>query len=109
MAVSCHSMAVPAHKDDDSTLVAAGLRALAIESRALAALQLRVGSAFAAACRLCLACTGRVVVSGMGGEAASPSAVPATPPAPCCCAVLIALLDALVLAVLPIEVVIGFR
>ena len=66
MAVSCHSMAVPAHKDDDSTLVAAGLRALAIESRALAALQLRVGSAFAAACRLCLACTGRVVVSGMG-------------------------------------------
>jgi arabinose-5-phosphate isomerase len=59
-------MALPAHKDDDSTLVAAGLRALAIESRALAALQLRVGSAFAAACRLCLACTGRVVVSGMG-------------------------------------------
>ena len=44
----------------------AGLRALVIESRALVALQLRVGSAFAAACRLCLACTGRGVVSGMG-------------------------------------------
>jgi arabinose-5-phosphate isomerase len=50
----------------DAELVAAGRRALAIELRGLAALEPRVGAAFVAACRLCLACDGRVVVSGMG-------------------------------------------
>lgn len=49
-----------------SALIAAGRRALEIESRALAALPARVGEEFARACMLCLAATGRVVVSGMG-------------------------------------------
>lgn len=59
-------MAPPAHRDDDGTLVAAGRRALEIESRALGALLGRVGAPFAAACRLLLGCSGRVVVTGMG-------------------------------------------
>jgi arabinose-5-phosphate isomerase len=56
----------PAQARADEALVAAARRALAIEARALEALQARVGAAFVAACRLCLACTGRVVVTGMG-------------------------------------------
>ena len=50
----------------DEALVAAARRALAIETRALEALQDRIGADFVAACRLCLACSGRVVVSGIG-------------------------------------------
>jgi arabinose-5-phosphate isomerase len=56
----------PAQARADEALVAAARRALAIEARALEALQARVGAAFVAACRLCLACTGRVVVTGIG-------------------------------------------
>jgi arabinose-5-phosphate isomerase len=59
-------MQYPAQPRTDEALVAAGRRALAIESRALDALQERVGDAFVAACRLCMACAGRVVVTGMG-------------------------------------------
>ncbi len=59
-------MTPPAHRDDDGTLRAAGRRALEIESRALVALLDRVGEPFAAACRLLLGCSGRVVVTGMG-------------------------------------------
>jgi arabinose-5-phosphate isomerase len=59
-------MTPPAHRDDDGTLLAAGRRALEIESRALATLLGRVGEPFAAACRLLLGCSGRVVVTGMG-------------------------------------------
>ena len=51
---------------DDEPLIASAHRALAIEARALGALGARVGAAFAQACRLCLACHGRVVVTGMG-------------------------------------------
>ncbi|HXZ60233.1 MAG TPA: KpsF/GutQ family sugar-phosphate isomerase [Steroidobacteraceae bacterium] len=51
---------------DDAQLIASAHRALAIEARALGALDARVGAAFAQACRLCLACHGRVVVTGMG-------------------------------------------
>ena len=50
----------------DEQLIASGHRALDIEARALGALGSRVGAAFAQACRLCLACQGRVVVTGMG-------------------------------------------
>jgi arabinose-5-phosphate isomerase len=50
----------------DADLIAAGRRALGIELRGLAALEPRVGAAFVAACRQCLACRGRVVVCGMG-------------------------------------------
>ncbi len=53
-------------RPDDSALIAAGRRALQIEARALAALPERIDAAFAGACRLCLAATGRVAVSGLG-------------------------------------------
>ncbi len=59
-------MTAPVHAPDDAALIAAGRRAIAIETRALEALARRVNPSFAAACRLCLACTGRVVVTGMG-------------------------------------------
>ena len=51
---------------DGNALIAAGRRTLMIEARALAALPDRIGAAFARACQLCLACPGRVVVSGLG-------------------------------------------
>ena len=47
-------------------LLASARRALEIEARALEALAPRLGSAFAQACRICLGCQGRVVVTGMG-------------------------------------------
>ena len=52
--------------DDIEPLLASGRRALAIEARAVDGLQARVDARFAAACRLCLDCKGRVVVTGMG-------------------------------------------
>ena len=52
--------------DDSAPLLASGRRALAIEARAVESLQARIDERFAAACRLCLTCKGRVVVSGMG-------------------------------------------
>ncbi|HLY51502.1 MAG TPA: KpsF/GutQ family sugar-phosphate isomerase [Steroidobacteraceae bacterium] len=58
--------APPAATRDDQQLIASAHRALAIEQRALGALGARVGAAFARACRLCLDCRGRVVVTGMG-------------------------------------------
>jgi arabinose-5-phosphate isomerase len=51
---------------DDSQLLAYGRRALEIEAQAVATLAPRLDGAFAAACRICLACAGRVVVTGMG-------------------------------------------
>ncbi len=51
---------------DGRALIAAGRRALSIEARALAALPDRIDASFARACQLCLATTGRVVVSGLG-------------------------------------------
>ena len=47
-------------------IAAAGRRVLDIESRAIADLVPRIGAEFEAACRLCLDCQGRVVVTGMG-------------------------------------------
>jgi arabinose-5-phosphate isomerase len=41
-------------------------RTFDIEAAALAALRGRLDGAFAAACRICLACRGRVIVTGMG-------------------------------------------
>jgi arabinose-5-phosphate isomerase len=55
--------AVPA---DQSSLLATARRALAIEARAVEALLARLDGRFAAACRVCLECQGRVVVTGMG-------------------------------------------
>jgi arabinose-5-phosphate isomerase len=51
---------------DDQALLTSARRALAIEARAIEALAPRLGTAFAQACRICLACRGRVVVTGMG-------------------------------------------
>ena len=47
-------------------LLALAARVLDIESRAVAQVQSRLDESFAAACRLCLATEGRVVVTGMG-------------------------------------------
>lgn len=58
--------AAAAASPDDQQLIASAHRALTIEERALGALSARVGAAFARACRLCLECHGRVVVTGMG-------------------------------------------
>src|SRR3974390_1428383 len=57
---------VPQPMTDDESLLASARRALAIETQALAALAPRLGAAFARACRICLECRGRVVVTGMG-------------------------------------------
>jgi arabinose-5-phosphate isomerase len=58
--------ATPVDPLDSRTLLAAARRALAIEAQAVTALQSRLDERFAAACRVCLACTGRVVVTGIG-------------------------------------------
>jgi arabinose-5-phosphate isomerase len=52
--------------DDSEPLLTSARRALAIEARAVEGLQARIDERFAAACRLCLSCKGRVVVTGMG-------------------------------------------
>ena len=51
---------------DDAALVASGRAVVEIETQALQALGARLGPEFAAACRLMLACRGRVVCTGMG-------------------------------------------
>ncbi len=55
-----------APKVPDAALVASGRAVIDIEAQALAALHARIGTEFAAACRLMLACRGRVVCTGMG-------------------------------------------
>ena len=58
---------MPAHASaSDDQLLASAKRALSIEARAVESLLPRLDARFAAACRLCLACEGRVVVTGMG-------------------------------------------
>jgi len=51
---------------ESQRLIEMGREALKIEARAVAALVDRLGDDFGMACRMLLACTGRVVVSGMG-------------------------------------------
>ncbi|HTW37252.1 MAG TPA: KpsF/GutQ family sugar-phosphate isomerase [Steroidobacteraceae bacterium] len=58
--------ATPADPLDSRTLLAAARRALAIEAQAVSALEARLDERFVAACRICLACAGRVVVTGIG-------------------------------------------
>jgi arabinose-5-phosphate isomerase len=50
----------------DAALLASAKKAIRIEAQAVEALLPKLDSAFAAACRLFLKCTGRVVVTGMG-------------------------------------------
>ena len=58
--------AVPPPATTDDGLLTAGRRALRIEATAVESLLKPLDARFAAACRLCLACTGRIVVTGMG-------------------------------------------
>jgi arabinose-5-phosphate isomerase len=58
--------ATPARSVDDAQLLSAARRALAIEARAVDSLGVRLGPEFVSACRLCLACEGRVIVTGIG-------------------------------------------
>jgi arabinose-5-phosphate isomerase len=60
------TVAISTLTPDDSQLLACGRRALEIEAQAVAILAPRLDAGFAAACRVCLACEGRVVVTGMG-------------------------------------------
>ena len=50
----------------DQSLLQAARRTFEIEGAALEALRSRLDAAFVAACRLCLQCQGRIVVTGMG-------------------------------------------
>jgi arabinose-5-phosphate isomerase len=63
---------------DDAQLLASARRALAIEAQAVAALAPRLDGGFANACRVCLACEGRVVVTGMGKSGHIASKIAAT-------------------------------
>jgi arabinose-5-phosphate isomerase len=58
--------ATPADPLDSRSLIAAARRALAIEAQAVTALEARLDERFAEACRICLICAGRVVVTGIG-------------------------------------------
>lgn len=55
-----------AARSDEAALLASAKRALAIEARAVESLVPRLDARFVAACRIFLACQGRVVVTGMG-------------------------------------------
>jgi arabinose-5-phosphate isomerase len=52
--------------DDTELLLTSARRALAIEAQAVEGLLAKIDERFSTACRLCLACKGRVVVTGMG-------------------------------------------
>ncbi|HUH00185.1 MAG TPA: KpsF/GutQ family sugar-phosphate isomerase [Gammaproteobacteria bacterium] len=51
---------------DDESIGRLGRDVLEVEAEAILALQARIGPAFVSACRFCLECEGRVVVTGMG-------------------------------------------
>lgn len=51
---------------DDDDVTRLGREVLDIEAEAVLALRARIGPAFVQACRFCLECQGRVVVTGMG-------------------------------------------
>jgi len=62
----------------DETLLELGRQALATEAKAVNALIPRLDQAFVRACRLCLECKGRVVVTGMGKSGHVGSKIAAT-------------------------------
>lgn len=51
---------------DSQSLISSAVRTIAIEHQAIGALLARVDQRFATACRLMLACEGRIIVTGMG-------------------------------------------
>ncbi|MGH8124657.1 MAG: KpsF/GutQ family sugar-phosphate isomerase [Rhodanobacteraceae bacterium] len=62
-AASSHEVS---HTGERTTLVASARKVIRIESGAIADIEARIDGDFSKACRLILACDGRVVVSGMG-------------------------------------------
>lgn len=66
------------NKLDDKALLDLGARVLDIEARAVSALRERLDERFTAACRLCAAVEGRVVVTGMGKSGHIGSKIAAT-------------------------------
>jgi arabinose-5-phosphate isomerase len=58
--------ALETSETSETRLLASARRTIGIETAALAALGERLDGAFAAACRACLSCRGRAVVTGMG-------------------------------------------
>src|SRR3546814_20176818 len=71
---------------DDATLAASGRRVLDIEARGLDAVGARLNGDFSRACRLLLACPGRVVCIGTGqsrhvARQIPPTFAPTRPPA----------------------------
>lgn len=58
--------ALPSPSPQDEPLLASARRAVGIEARAVESLLPRLDKGFADACRVCLACEGRVVVTGIG-------------------------------------------
>ncbi|MGH8260722.1 MAG: KpsF/GutQ family sugar-phosphate isomerase [Steroidobacteraceae bacterium] len=58
--------AKPGETPASDALLAAARRALGIEARAVTSLESRLDERFAQACRVCLACAGRVIVTGIG-------------------------------------------
>ncbi|MGH8325521.1 MAG: KpsF/GutQ family sugar-phosphate isomerase, partial [Steroidobacteraceae bacterium] len=56
----------PASPLDSRALLEAARRALGIEARAIETLESRLDERFAEACRLCIACQARIIVTGMG-------------------------------------------
>lgn len=67
-----------AAQTSSAALIASGRRTLAIESRAVANLQARIDDTFVRACQLCLAASGRVVVTGLGKSGHIGSKIAAT-------------------------------
>ena len=69
----------------DASLIELGRQALIVEIEGLRAQRPRLGTDFARACRICLNCRGRIVVTGMGksghigGKIAAPLASTGTP------------------------------
>src|SRR5262245_33385823 len=76
--MAADSSAARAARSDPARLIAAGRRALEIESRAVADLVGRVDEHFVRACGLCLASRGRVAVSGLGKSGHVGSKIAAT-------------------------------
>lgn len=66
MTAAPHSSSPDTDPLGDASLIGTGRRVIEVETRALQALEARVGRDFAEACRLLLACRGRVVCTGMG-------------------------------------------
>ncbi len=68
MNAQIHSLPRPASsvEAEPSALIRSGQAVIEVETRAIAALKPRIDAAFVGACRLMLACRGRVVAVGMG-------------------------------------------